>query len=44
MSTEDTAVGNMVKFDATKIQGSIVPHAQMKTINFIIVGVFPVLV
>ena len=43
MSTEDTAVGNMVKFDATKKQGYIAPYAQMKTRNFITVRGFPVL-
>ena len=44
MSTEDTAVGNMVKKDATKRQGSIAPHVLMKTRNFIIVRGFPRLV
>ena len=43
MSTEDTAVGNMVKFDATKRQGSIDPHAQAKKGKFNTVRGFPVL-
>ena len=44
LSTDDTAVGNIVKFDATKRQGSVAPHAQVKKRNFITVRVFPVLV
>ena len=43
VSTEDTDVGYMVEFDATKRQVSIAPHAQMKTRNFIAVRGFPVL-
>ena len=43
VSTEDTSVGYMVEFDATKRQGSIGPHAQTKTIHFITVRGFPVL-
>ena len=43
VSTKDTAVGYMVEFVATKRQGSIAPHAQMKTRNFITVRGFPVL-
>ena len=39
--TEDTSVGNMVKKDATKRQGSIAPYTLIRTINFIIVMGFP---
>ena len=42
--TEDTVVVNMVKKDTTQRQGSIAPHALIKTRNFIIVMGFPVLV
>ena len=41
---EDTVVGNMMEKDATKIQGSIAPHALIKTRNFITVMGFPGLI
>ena len=42
--TDDTALVNMVKKDATKIQDYIAPHAIIRTRNFIIVMGFPGLV
>ena len=43
-STEDTSVGNMIKINATKIQGSMAPHALKRKIDIIIVIGFPILV
>ena len=38
---EDTDLGKITKKDATKIRGSISPHALIKTRNFITVMGFP---
>ena len=34
---EDTAVGNIIKKDTTKIRGSVAPHSLIRTQKFIII-------
>ena len=40
---KDTYVRNIIKKDATKIQGYIASHTMIRTRNVIIVMVFPIL-